>query len=64
MKERKRPRGTETVAKDHFMTCPVCGKVFNRRKLEQSLMHMHDGPESDDAPAQEKAVAKEAGKLS
>jgi hypothetical protein len=27
------------------MTCPVCGEVFDRRKLEQALMHMHDGPE-------------------
>ena len=30
---------------DHFMKCPVCGEVFDMRKLEQAIMHIHEGPE-------------------
>jgi hypothetical protein len=47
---------------DHFMRCPVCHKWFDMRDLRDAFEHWHDGP--DDAPAPEKAVAKEARKLS
>lgn len=29
---------------DHFMTCPVCGRVFDCRDLGKVYEHWHDGP--------------------
>jgi hypothetical protein len=46
-----KPSGwTPKTELEHFMTCPVCGEVFDCRKLEQAIMHMHDGPEGNDRP--------------
>lgn len=46
------------------MRCPVCHKWFDMRDLRDAFEHWHDGPELGDALPPEKAVAKEAGKLS
>jgi uncharacterized C2H2 Zn-finger protein len=63
MTARGKPSGwTPQSELDHFMRCPGCGKIFDMRDLGQAVDHLHDGP--DDAPAPEKAVAKEARKLS
>lgn len=30
--------------REHFMTCPVCGKTFDMRDLGEVFDHYHDGP--------------------
>ena len=29
---------------DHFMLCPVCGRMLDMRRLDQALAHWHEGP--------------------
>lgn len=49
---------------DHFMKCPVCGEIFDVRKLEQAIMHIHDGPENKKPrPSRRKDAAKSGGRL-
>lgn len=28
----------------HYMKCDVCGRRFDRRSLDEVLIHLHDGP--------------------
>lgn len=35
----------DDIESDHMEKCPVCGKTFDMRNLEEVLEHIHDGPE-------------------
>ena len=32
---------------EHFMRCPVCGVVFDMRRLDKAFEHLHDGVKID-----------------
>lgn len=42
-----KPDGWKPITElGHFMTCPVCGLVFDMRELENVGRHWHEGPEA------------------